>query len=163
MKDSEDIKNDRPQLRLANAEFIPEIISMLNEGHSVTLPLRGNSMRPFLENERDKVLLLSTNINNVVVGDAVLAEIKPKLFVLHRIIKIEDDNITLCGDGNLTFEHCTVSGIKAKAIAFYRKGRTVADYTDGHKWKIYSYIWTSLFPIRRYLLFLYRYYIRIFH
>ena len=37
----------------ANSVLIPEVIKMLEEGHSVTLPLRGFSMRPFLEDERD--------------------------------------------------------------------------------------------------------------
>jgi len=44
--------------------------------------------------------------------------------------------------------------VKGKAIGFYRKGRTKLDSTDGFKWRIYSFIWTRLFPLRRYLLFM---------
>ena len=38
--------------QFANADFIPEIIKLLDEGHTVTLLLRGYSMRPFLEDTR---------------------------------------------------------------------------------------------------------------
>ena len=83
----------------ANEIIIPEIIAMLNSGHSVTLGLRGYSMRPFLEDRRDKALLRKPTA--ITVGDVVLAEISPKRYVLHRIISINEDNITLRGDGNL--------------------------------------------------------------
>ena len=74
-----------------NAVLIPEITRILNEGHTVTLLLKGFSMRPFLENGRDKALLVKPG--NIKVGDPVLAEIEPLHFVLHRIIKIDGVNI----------------------------------------------------------------------
>ena len=89
----------------ANSVLIPEVIKMLEEGHSVTLPLRGFSMRPFLEDERDMALL--TKPGKVKVGDPVLAEIRPRAYVLHRIVAIQNDNVTLRGDGNLGYEYCT--------------------------------------------------------
>ena len=74
------------EIQFANAVLLPEIVKMLNEGHTVTLRLKGFSMRPFLEDGRDKALL--TKPTNPKVGDPVLAEIAPKHFVLHRIISI---------------------------------------------------------------------------
>ena len=53
----------------------------LGEGHTVTLPLRGRSMRPFLEDGRDKALLEAVK-ETPKVGDTVLAEIHPGHFVL---------------------------------------------------------------------------------
>lgn len=44
----------REEKLFSNLELIPEVISLLEEGHTVTLPLRGYSMRPFLEDNRDK-------------------------------------------------------------------------------------------------------------
>ena len=35
-------------------------------------------------------------------------------------------------------------------------GRKKLDRTDGLKWLVYSWFWTRLFPIRRYLLAFYR-------
>jgi hypothetical protein len=139
--------------QLPNEEFLPFVISELQSvvGKTVTLPLRGRSMRPFLEDNRDKAILTITP--DINTGDAVLAEISKGHFVLHRIVAIDGNHITLRGDGNLNVEHCTLSDIRAKAIGFYRKGRNKADMTEGYKWRIYSWRWTRLFPIRRYLLF----------
>jgi hypothetical protein len=108
-------------------------------------------MRPFLEDGRDKALLRKPASINV--GDAVLAEIAPKRFVLHRIVDIQGDAVTLRGDGNIGVEHCTLSNVKATAIGFYRKGRSQLDSTSGRKWLLYSWLWTRLLPVRRYLLF----------
>lgn len=140
--------------QFANAEFLPEVVKILNEGHTVTLRLRGISMRPFLEDNRDKALLCKPTMPKV--GDPVLAEIGPKHFVLHRIIDIKGDHVTLRGDGNLTNEYCKTENIVGAVTGFYRKGRTELDRTDGWKWRTYSWIWTRLFPIRRYLLAFHR-------
>lgn len=142
------------EIQFANAEFLPEVVKMLNEGHTVTLRLRGYSMRPFLENDRDKALLVKPT--TIKVGDPVLAEITPRHFVLHRIDSIEGDNVTLRGDGNLGVEHCKKENIVGAVIGFYRKGRKEMDATDAWKWKTYSFIWTRLLPLRRYLLGIYR-------
>ena len=125
------------EIQFPNAQLLPEIIKLLNEGHTVTLQLRGFSMRPFLEDKRDKALLAKREIYNI--GEPVLAEISPRHYVLHRIIKIEGEDVTLKGDGNLTTESCKMK-----------------DRIDGRKWRIYSAIWTALSPCRRYLLAFYR-------
>ena len=141
-------------MQIPNAILIPEIIRLLDEGHTVTLRLRGYSMRPFLEDDRDVALLVKAE--TVKVGDPVLAEISPRHYVFHRIVAIEGEAVTLRGDGNLAEEHCRLKDVKAGAIGFYRKGRKTMDRTDGWKWKTYSYCWTRLYPIRRYLLAIHR-------
>nr|WP_288281209.1 S24/S26 family peptidase [uncultured Prevotella sp.] len=139
-------------VQMPNDVFLPFVIEQLNEGHTATLPLRGRSMRPFLEDGRDKALLQLCD--HPQVGDAVLVEISKGLFVLHRIIRVEGRQVTLRGDGNLSDEHCMLSDIRAKAVGFYRKGRQTLDRTDGRKWRLYSWWWTRLYPLRRYLLFI---------
>ena len=113
------------EVQFANAVIIPEIIKLIEEGHTVTLRLKGYSMRPFLEDSRDKALL--TKPNNPKVGDPVLAEIAPLHFVLHRIISIDRQDVVLRGDGNLANETCKLSDIKGAVIGFYRKGRDKLD------------------------------------
>ena len=118
-------------------------------------------MRPFLEHKRDKALL--SRPTTLQKGDAVLAEIAPGVFVLHRIVKIEGDDITLRGDGNLAIERCKKTDVKGFALGFYRKGREKIDKTNSLKWRIYSALWTTLLPMRRYLLAFYsRIWIRLF-
>lgn len=149
-------QNDSPvtTVQLENAQLLPEVVQLVREGHTVTLPLRGYSMRPFLEHERDKALLSAPE--TVRVGDAVLAEVSPGHYVLHRIIAIDGQRVTLRGDGNLGNEYCMMGDVKATVLGFYRKGRTTPDMTSGRKWRAYSWLWMRLFPIRRYLLAFYR-------
>lgn len=148
-------RDDRKAMLMDNAELLPVWVELLRKGHTVTtMPLRGNSMRPFLEDRRDKALL--TQAKQVSVGDPVLAEIAPGHYVLHRIVAINGDRVTLRGDGNLGDEHCRQQDVKASVIGFYRKGHTKLDRTDGHKWRLYSWWWMRLYPVRRWLLAAYR-------
>lgn len=132
---------------------------MLRSGNhkSVTFVVRGNSMNPFLVCGRDKVILVPPQ--KPTVGQVVLAEFKPKVYALHRIIKIEGNKITMRGDGNLLSqkEIFEESNIVGTAEAFIRKGEKID--TDSIKWRIYSTVWHWLRPIRRLLLSFYRRYI----
>lgn len=141
-------------IKFPNHIFLPEVLKYVNQGKNVTINLRGISMRPFLEDGRDKAVLIKPN--NIKVGDAVLAELENKFYVLHRIIKIDGDKVVLRGDGNLGNEYCRLKDIRASVLGFYRKGRTTIDYTTGIKWKLYSLVWMRLYPLRRYLLYIYR-------
>lgn len=147
-------------LVIPNAILIPELIKLMDEGHTVTISLKGNSMRPYLENERDKGLI--TVAKDFSVHDVVLAEVSPKRYVLHRIIRIDGDDVTLLGDGNIACEHCKRKDVKGFLIGFYRKGRKKIEKTNGLKWKTYSAIWLLLRPFRRYLLAAYSRYVKCF-
>lgn len=143
-------------IQVPNSLIIPQIIDLLNNGHTVTIKLKGTSMRPFLENNRDKAILEKAVPCRLKVGDPVLAEARDKVYVLHRIIKIDGQAVTLQGDGNLSVEHCHINDIHGIATGFYRKKHTCLDKTDGLKWKAYSFIWMKLSPLRRYLLAIHR-------
>lgn len=142
------------KISIKNSLLMPEIAQLIAEGHTVTLPLKGNSMRPYLVHMRDKALLEKPSA--LKVGDVVLAEVSPKHYVLHRIIKIVPDGdvliITLRGDGNFSTESCRSTDVLAVATAFYRKGRTTADSVYTRKYRLYSCIWMNTFPLRRYFL-----------
>ncbi|MFC2295925.1 MAG: peptidase S41, partial [Prevotella sp.] len=81
MQQSHQPKAETRAIEIPNAILIPQIIKYLEQGHTVTLPLKGYSMRPFLENNRDMALL--TSPRNIRVGAPVLAEIAPTRYVLH--------------------------------------------------------------------------------
>lgn len=146
---------------IPNDTLIPKIAQFVDEGHTVTLLLKGFSMRPFLEDRRDKALLAKTK--QFKVGDVVLAKTLDGHYVLHRIVSIDGDLVTLLGDGNLTIEQCHANDIYATAIGFYRKGSNHLCSTNSMKWQTYSRIWMKLRPMRRLLLAIYRRYYNITH
>lgn len=149
-------------IEASNDQLFPFAEQLLSEGHTFTLTLHGNSMRPFLEDGRDTGLLVPMNPDELKVGDVVLCEFLPRRYALHRVIAVRDHDFDMLGDGNLTPEyHCPKSRIIARAEGFYRKGRKQMDSVNGRKWRLYSFLWTRLRPLRRYLLFIYRRYYRL--
>lgn len=140
------------QRHVANKILIPQIKQMIDEGHTVTFRVRGRSMRPMIEGDRDSVVLAPC-LGDVSVGDVILAEVWPQRYVLHRVVKVEGSTLTMRGDGNIAgtevFDRSVVVG---RAEAFVRKGKTLR--MDSLRWRIYSAIWPRLLPLRRYLLFI---------
>ena len=144
------------QKRVNNHLFMQDITRMFRqEGKkSVTFIVRGFSMRPFLEDGRDKVVLSPPR--EPKIGDVVLAEISEKRYALHRVIKVENGIYTMRGDGNplRMTEQFTQDKIIGLADGFIRKGKFVS--TDSRQWRCYSAVWNLLKPLRRILLAIYR-------
>lgn len=140
-------------LIMDNKVYLPIMCELVSQGHSVQLRARGTSMRPFIEPERD-VLVLSP-ADSYDVGDIVLAEVEPLHYVVHRIIAINGARVTLQGDGNIKQqEHCTLSDLHARLTAIQHPRRT--QHTDTRLFRLCSRLWVSLSPLRRPLLALYR-------
>ena len=138
---------------LPNGVFLGLVSEKLAEGHTAVIWVKGYSMRPFIEFGRDKVKLATAATYQV--GDAVLAEIAKGHYVLHRIIRTEGDKIILQGDGNVRgVEYCTTADIRGVVTEYIRPNRTLSADDACLKRKIR--LWRTLFPIRRYLLFLYK-------
>ncbi len=79
--------------------FFATVEEMIGEGRSVEMTVKGFSMRPFLRNERDVVVLSP-------VGEKVLQRGMVVLFryggrhILHRIRKTDGERLLIEGDGN---------------------------------------------------------------
>ena len=142
--------------RVNNHTFMQEIRRLFKEENkkSVTFVVRGVSMRPFLEDGRDKVILVPPR--KPQKGEVVLAEILEKRYALHRVIAIKDGVYTMRGDGNplRMKEQYTEDKIIGIADGFIRKGKRVS--TNSLKWKLFSAFWKAMTPFRRVLLALYR-------
>ena len=123
-----------------NAILLAEVSALVQEGKEVELLTKGCSMLPFIVGDRDSVRL---RMEPVAVGDAVLAEIAPGRYVLHRIISLVKDRVVLMGDGNLSgVETCGLSDVKAKAVAVIRRGKEIDCTTAGYARKVR--FWGSL-------------------
>ena len=142
-------------MQLPNEIIIPKVAEYVRDGHTVTLPLRGYSMRPYLEDGRDKALLTKAP-EKLKIGDVILAEISPKSYALHRIVDISGDNITMYGDGNFSPEHIHRSDVLAIATGFYRKGSGKVTPVDSFWYSCYWHLWLKLRPLRYLLLLCYK-------
>lgn len=139
---------------LPNKELLGHVRTLIHEGHTVTIQVKGYSMRPFLEHLRDQVIL--GPFERLQVGDVVLAEIAPGVYVLHRIIEMRHEGVlVLMGDGNLSGQEiCRMENVAGIVKVFVRNGRRIA--ADDAAWNRYGRIWRRLLPIRRLLLLCYK-------
>ena len=139
---------------LSYFEIVGEAIRRTANGERVTLPVNGHSMLPFVVGWRDCIIL--QKLTQPKVGDVVVAWVEGRRYVLHRIIRIEGDRVTLMGDGNLKeTEHCRLEDVKALATHVVDvKGRTHDLY---NRWRrCTAKVWWYIRHMRRYLLAIYR-------
>ena len=123
---------------------------MLQNGHSVTMRAKGNSMFPFIRSERDSVVL--QKMKNMAVGSIVLARLQNGSYVLHRVYQLEKEGMVLMGDGNLcATEHCRRNEVVGVVVKIIRDGRYV-DCTSRRE-LLKAWMWRKLLPVRRALLF----------
>ena len=156
-------------MKIANDILIPELARLLAEGKEVRFTPSGVSMRPFIEGDRDSVIL-SPIVSRPRVGDILLVRIENKsqlstlncqlstvnsqlstpTYVLHRLIRIEGETFVLQGDGNLMGEEtCTREGLIGRVTAIESPSGRRKPLTRGR-------LWHFLFPLRRWLLKIYR-------
>ena len=143
---------DQARKELPNDAWLGEVSQMLREGKPYAIFVKGYSMRPFIEHTRDRVFLEKRDCYEV--GDAVLAQIAPGHYVLHRIIEKNGDNLTLQGDGNIKgVERCLEQDVSGVVTKYIRPNRTIS--ADDPKLIRRIKLWRKLRPIRKYLLFIY--------
>ena len=140
-------------MRVANDILIPELARLLAEGKEVRFTPSGVSMRPYIEGDRDSVVLVQLN-RNPRVGDILLAQVETlcgnKTYVLHRLVRIEGNELILQGDGNLAGEeHCNAADVIGRVIEI-RSPRGRRKTMRG--WRL----WNKLLPVRPILLKIYR-------
>lgn len=140
---------------LANNIVIKDAIALVREGRRVVLPVKGFSMNPFIIGDRESVELVSPH-QPLKVGDVVLAWVNGTHYVVHRIIGIDGDKVTLMGDGNLAgVEYCTTDEVAAVAeYVVAPNGKRRYLYASGRM--RFARLWGRLLPVRRWILAIYR-------
>lgn len=125
-------------------ESLSEIETRLREGNSVTIMVRGWSMRPLLFNLRDSAVIAPIT-GELKCGDVVVFKYKERM-LLHRIMVIEGDNLIIKGDGvpysREQVKREAVLGIMREAIR--RSERRIS--CDSPQWIRMSQRWAAIPP-----------------
>ena len=139
---------------ITDEQIIEAAIRLVEDGVSVTFPVNGNSMLPFIIGGKESVILQKPELPKV--GDVVLAWVEKCRYVVHRIIRIDGDHVTLMGDGNLSgTEHCTLKDVKAKVT--HVVGADERPHDLYCRWRrVAARLWWHLRPVRRYILAIYK-------
>ena len=135
--------------------MLEQIRTLISEGKTVQITVKGNSMNPFMVHLRDQITLGPWKKEDIRKGTVALVRDIRGNYLIHRIIKVDNDVVTLLGDGNINLtERATFDNIIGIMYSVTRKGRTRP--ADGFFWRAYSWIWKALTPIRRYPLGVWR-------
>lgn len=135
---------------MTDEQIIQEAVRLVQDGVSVTFPVKGRSMLPFITGGRESVILQKPG--SLHRGQVVLAQVGPDRYVVHRIIKVELDRITLMGDGNIRgTESCIPSNVLAVTTHVVdENGRRRPLDTRGQLLK--ARLWYGIRPLRRIIL-----------
>lgn len=116
----------------------PLLLGLIDEGYDVTFTVVGDSMSPLWCNMRDSVVLTKCDPLNLKVGDVPLCKRPNGKYVLHRIIKVNDDSYDLIGDNQTEIEKglpktCALCVVKS----YNRKGKSYS--CDSALYKVYIF------------------------
>ena len=132
-----------------------EIRELISKGNTVTIRAKGNSMNPFIEHLRDEITLGPWKDEDIRKGCVALVKDNKGNYLVHRIIRREKETVTLIGDGNVgLYETAEMGNIIGLMYSVTRKGKVWS--TDSKVWKLYSWLWMFLLPVRRLPLGLWR-------
>ena len=125
-------------MKVENDILIPEIARLLQEGKEVRFTPSGVSMRPYIEGDRDSVILAKLS-RTPRIGDIILAKAETPCgrssYVLHRVIRIEGERFVLQGDGNLAGEEvCALGDIIGTVIRIEAPSGRRKMLTRGRLW-----------------------------
>ena len=135
--------------------MMKEISKLISEGKTVSITAKGYSMNPFIMHMRDQITLGPWTDSQIKKGAVVLVKDVRGCFLIHRIIKREGNKITLLGDGNIGItETAHVKNVIGLMHAVIKKGRTYS--VKSLSWRLYSWFWKILTPVRRYPLAIWR-------
>lgn len=122
-------------------------------GECFNIRVDGTSMLPLLGYGRDTIIIRRTRTDEPIVGRIAMYRLGPKHYVTHRVVKVENDVVTLLGDGRITYDEPIrrdmVVGVVEGVIR--KSGRKLS--CTSRLWRFREWLWLSQpMIIRRYAL-----------
>lgn len=122
-------------------------------GECFNIRVDGTSMLPLLGYGRDTIIIRRTRTDEPIVGRIAMYRLGPKHYVTHRVVKVENDVVTLLGDGRITYDEPIrrdmVVGVVEGVIR--KSGRKLS--CTSRLWRFREWLWLSQpMIVRRYAL-----------
>ena len=138
---------DERTVILSLEELSPILNSLLEQGRTITLQVTGTSMQPLWMHRRDQVVLEHCKEGSLKVGDIVLYRRENGQYVLHRIMKLDDRKMSLCGDAQSNLEkNVSTDAVIARVVKICRKGKWFS--CDSRGYLLYVHLWGMARPVR---------------
>lgn len=124
----------------------------LSSGKEVVISAKGNSMKPLLRDNKDRIVLTGYKPEELEIGQVVLYKRNDGSFVIHRIVDKQEDKYVMLGDFQTVIEKgVTKEQIIAVASGFIR-GKN--EFRESSKfYKFYVKIWGKKAVVRKAYIF----------
>jgi hypothetical protein len=119
---------------------------VLDRYGELVYPNKGVSMLPLLREGRDLMVIARRPEGRCKKHDAVLFKRDNGQYVLHRIVKVREQDYLLCGDNQIVREAVREEQIIGVLNAVRRGDRTI--HVTDWNYRLYVRVWTLLFPLR---------------
>ena len=133
------------QVMIPMEELVPLLQLQMEGAGSAWLRVTGGSMMPMLYGGRDSVCLQPVS-RPLQKGDVILYRRDNGAYVLHRILKVRGESLTLCGDNQCRTEAVRQTQVLAVVTAFTRKGKQWTVQQKGYR--RYVTLWVAMHPLR---------------
>lgn len=106
----------------------------------------GDSMLPFIHEKRD-ILIIEKPSGRLKKYDVPLYRRDSGQYVLHRILKVRENDYVICGDNRINKEYgITDRHIIGVLTAVNRNGKMI--YNNNRLYRLYVHLWCDLFCVR---------------
>ena len=110
----------------------------------------GDSMRPLIRQDKD-ILIIEKPRDRLKKYDVPLYKRDSGQYVLHRVLKVRENDYVICGDNR----YCKEYGITDRHIigvltAVVRDGKEIP--INDWRYRLYVHLWCDFFPIRALIL-----------
>ena len=137
---------------VANDILFSNVKSDIKAGKEVKITAKGNSMLPFIRTGDSVVLCKAHRLHT---GMVVLVEPSEGVFILHRIVKLNDNDMVLYGDGNIgTKELVPYTSVVAVVKSVYRGKKQI--FYGSWNWRLRNFFWPKNRFLRKYSLKIYK-------
>lgn len=110
----------------------------------------GDSMRPLIRQDRD-ILIIEKPQGRLKKYDVPLYKRDSGQYVLHRVLKVRENDYVICGDNRYSKEYgITDRHIIGVLTAVVRDGKEIP-ITDW-RYRLYVHLWCDLFSLRAFIL-----------
>ncbi|WP_455537625.1 S24/S26 family peptidase [Terrisporobacter sp.] len=128
-------------------EIVPIMEEIINGGGKCRLRVTGYSMTPILKHLRDSVILTSPKNRTIKKGEIVFIQRKSEQYVLHRVIKIiDDETFIMNGDAQQWTEIVKINQVIGVCCKIIRKDKEIS--CDNLLYKLFIKLWQFNMPIR---------------
>jgi hypothetical protein len=135
---------------------LDNIESLIPVGESFELCVTGYSMLPLLGRAGDKIILRRTAVSEDIIGRIAMFRGPRNNIIIHRVLRIDSDIVTLKGDGNPYLEERVERSEIIAVVESVLRGNKVIDCRS-KSWRAKERMWLATPTIvRKYILALMR-------